>query len=57
MGEQRINRISVEDLPVPERKITPQEAKKIFGGAEKAPKREQEAASKKSQEREQKTRP
>lgn len=32
MGEQRINRIEAEDLPTPEREITPDEAKKIKGG-------------------------
>ena len=32
MGEQRINRIEAEDLPTPEREITPDEARKIRGG-------------------------
>jgi hypothetical protein len=32
MGEQRINRIAADDMPVPERELTSDEAKKVRGG-------------------------
>ncbi|HYX42423.1 MAG TPA: hypothetical protein VE821_12035 [Pyrinomonadaceae bacterium] len=32
MGEEKINKIKVEDLPKPEQELTPEESKQITGG-------------------------
>jgi hypothetical protein len=32
MGEERINRVKIEDLPQPEQELTPEEAQHVKGG-------------------------
>ena len=32
MAEEKINRVTVEDLPRPEKELTPEEAKQVQGG-------------------------
>ncbi|HEX8073089.1 MAG TPA: hypothetical protein VF546_24290 [Pyrinomonadaceae bacterium] len=46
MGEERINKIKIDDLPQPEQELTPEEAQNVKGGQGDAAARTEEQSQK-----------